>query len=76
MTDAPAVILDNGADAGAIVATTDLAMTKGTAKVLPLAAVPLMLDHDHPLRMKSGDGADGATVFKVNLILELLKLSE
>lgn len=75
VTDAPAVILDNGTDAGAIVATTDLALTQGVAKVLTLAAVPLILDYDHPLRLKSGDGADGATKFRVNLVIELLKLS-
>jgi hypothetical protein len=79
ITDAPAVLMDNGTDSGSggtnLVAGVDLSTTDKVVKIFTLAAPGTVLDYLHPLRLKSTDGADGSTAFPVNIILELLQLS-
>lgn len=75
ITDAPAIILDNGTDSQNIVASVDLVNTQDVLKVLTVIAPPLFITHDTPLRLKSADGADGSTIFSVNLTVELFQIN-
>lgn len=74
VSDAPNILLDNGTDASNIVAGVDLATTQGAVKVHTLASTTLTIDHSNPLRLKSVDGADGATAFLVDLTIRVFQL--
>lgn len=75
ITDAPNILLDNGTDASNFVAGVDLATTTGSVKQHTIATTTLFTDHDHPIRLKSVDGADGSTTFLVDIVLQLVEIT-
>lgn len=75
VSDAPAILLDNGTDGNNIVAAVDLPTTDQAFKQQTVASTVLVVSHANPLRLKSTDGADGSTKFLVDVTVELLEFS-
>lgn len=75
VTDAPNITIDNGTDTENFVAAVDLGTAEDAFKQHTLASTTRILDHDHPLRLKSNDGADGSTTFLVDVIVELIQIT-
>lgn len=79
VTVAPHILIDNGTDSGSggtnLVADVALGTADDVAKVLTIAAPVFILDENNPLRLKCGTAQTGGTAYPIDVILELLMLS-
>jgi hypothetical protein len=79
VTVAPHILIDNGTDSGSgginLVADVALGTADKIAKILTLAAPLTVLDETQNIRIKCGTAQTGGTAYPINVVLELLMLS-
>lgn len=75
VSDTPNILIDNGTDASNVVADVALVATDELVVQHTIAAIKV-INYANPLRLKKTDEATGATAFLINIIIEMVELTQ